>query len=54
MEKKVVFQAIPSAIFTYPPLATVGLTEEAAEAQGLRFRKLAATWPEGPNTGASA
>jgi len=31
------YGGIPSVVFTTPPLAVVGLTEEAAHAQGLRF-----------------
>ena len=31
------YAGIPSVVFTTPPLAFVGLTEEAARAQGLRF-----------------
>jgi glutathione reductase (NADPH) len=31
------YTGIPSVLFTTPPLARVGLTEEAARAQGLRF-----------------
>jgi glutathione reductase (NADPH) len=31
------YTGIPSVVFTTPPLARVGLTEEAARAQGLRF-----------------
>ena len=31
------YAGIPSVVFTTPPLARVGLTEEAAHAQGLRF-----------------
>jgi len=32
------YTGIPSVVFTTPPLARVGLSEEAARAQGLRFR----------------
>lgn len=32
------YRAIPSVVFTLPPLASVGLQEQAARAQGLRFR----------------
>jgi glutathione reductase (NADPH) len=32
------FLAVPSVVFTVPPLARVGLLEEAARAQGLKFR----------------
>ncbi len=32
------YAGIPSVVFTTPPLAIVGLTEEAAHAQGLRFQ----------------
>lgn len=31
------YRGIPSVVFTTPPLARVGLSEEAARAQGLRF-----------------
>ncbi len=31
------YRGIPSVVFTTPPLARVGLTEEAARAQGLHF-----------------
>lgn len=31
------YAGIPSVVFTTPPLARVGLSEEAAHAQGLRF-----------------
>ncbi len=33
------YACIPSVVFTVPPLATVGLGEQAARAQNLRFRK---------------
>lgn len=32
------YEGIASAVFTVPPLASVGLTEEAARAAGLKFR----------------
>jgi glutathione reductase (NADPH) len=32
------YMAIPSVVFTVPPLAAVGLSEQDARAQGLRFR----------------
>lgn len=32
------YRGIPSVAFTIPPLATVGLSEHAAQEQGLRFR----------------
>jgi glutathione reductase (NADPH) len=32
------YTGIPSVVFTTPPLARVGLIEEAARAQGLHFR----------------
>ncbi len=32
------YKGIPSVVFTIPPLASVGLQEEAAKKQGLRFR----------------
>lgn len=30
--------AVPSVVFTVPPLAAVGLSEQTARAQGLQFR----------------
>jgi len=33
------YRGIPTAVFTTPPLASVGLSEEAARKQGLRFKK---------------
>jgi glutathione reductase (NADPH) len=36
--RKANFLGIPSVVFTVPPLARVGLLEETARAQGLRFR----------------
>jgi glutathione reductase (NADPH) len=33
------YRAIPTVVFTIPPLAAVGLTEEAATQKGLSFRK---------------
>jgi len=32
------YLAVPSVVFTVPPLAAVGLSEQSARAQGLRFR----------------
>lgn len=32
------YQGVPSVVFTVPPLAAVGLQEEAARQQGLKFR----------------
>ncbi len=32
------YTGIPSVVFTIPPLSAVGLREDAARAQGLRFR----------------
>ena len=32
------YLAVPSVVFTVPPLATVGLSEQSARAQGLQFR----------------
>ncbi|MGH7230499.1 MAG: FAD-dependent oxidoreductase, partial [Nitrospiraceae bacterium] len=32
------YRAVPSVVFTVPPLATVGLSEQHAREQGLRFR----------------
>ena len=37
------YDGIASAVFSLPPLASVGLTEEAARAAGLRFRQ---TWQD--------
>jgi glutathione reductase (NADPH) len=37
------YDGIASAVFSLPPLASVGLTEEAARTAGLRFRK---TWQD--------
>jgi len=36
--RRVNYEAIASAVFTIPPLASVGLGEEAARAAGLKFR----------------
>jgi len=41
------YSGVPSVAFTIPPIATVGLTEAAARAKGLRFRvrgQLASDW----------
>ncbi|MBV5285928.1 dihydrolipoyl dehydrogenase family protein [Hydrogenophaga borbori] len=41
------YRGVPSVAFTVPPIAAVGLSEEKARAQGLKFRvqsKLASTW----------
>lgn len=35
---KAVYEAIPTVVFSVPPLASVGLGERAAEEKGLRFR----------------
>ncbi len=32
------YRGVPSVAFTVPPLASVGITEEQARAQGLKFR----------------
>ena len=32
------YKGIPSVVFTIPPLSSVGLQEEGARKQGLRFR----------------
>ncbi len=37
-QTKVEYGAIPSVAFTVPPLAAVGLSEKAAQEQGLKFR----------------
>jgi glutathione reductase (NADPH) len=39
-EKKPDRSIVPSAVFTYPPLATVGLRQSEAEEKGLEFRKV--------------
>jgi glutathione reductase (NADPH) len=36
--RKVGHVPVPSVVFTVPPLAAVGLSERAAQQQGLRFR----------------
>jgi mycothione reductase len=36
--RRVSYKAVPSAVFSNPQVATVGLTEQEAEKQGLRFR----------------
>jgi glutathione reductase (NADPH) len=36
--RKVEYPPIPSVVFTIPPLASVGLQEEAAKSQGLKFK----------------
>ena len=33
------YDAIPTVVFTVPPLASVGLSEDAAKKNGLHFRK---------------
>lgn len=45
---------IPSAVFTQPPIGSVGLTEEAAREKGLDFRvnsKTGLTWPSSKRIG---
>ena len=37
-QRKPDFTEVPSVVFTGPPLAMVGLTEEAAKAKGVKFR----------------
>jgi glutathione reductase (NADPH) len=37
--RKADYGGIPTVVFTTPPLASVGLNEEAARKQGLRFKK---------------
>ncbi len=36
--RKAIYGAVPSVVFTIPPLASVGLDERAARSKGLRFR----------------
>jgi mycothione reductase len=36
--RRVSYKAVPSAVFSNPQVATVGLTEQEAEKRGLRFR----------------
>ncbi|MFH1135302.1 MAG: NAD(P)/FAD-dependent oxidoreductase [Pseudomonadota bacterium] len=38
--KKVDHSSVPSVVFTYPPLARVGLLEEEAIKKGLKFKKI--------------
>lgn len=41
------YRAIPSVVFTVPPLAAVGLSEQRAREEGLRFRthhEATSTW----------
>jgi glutathione reductase (NADPH) len=40
------YRGVPSVAFTVPPIATVGLSEAAARAQGLRVRVKSANVPE--------
>lgn len=47
--EKAEFRVTPSCVFTYPPLAAVGLTEEQARNQGLEFKTIfkdTSTWTE--------
>lgn len=37
--RKLDYRGVPSVAFTVPPIATVGLSEEEARRQGLKFRK---------------
>lgn len=37
-QRKPDYRGVPSVVFTIPPLASVGLQEEAARKQGLKFR----------------
>src|SRR5439155_23832680 len=41
--RRVNYEGIASAVFSLPPLASAGLTEEAARARNLRFRT---TWQD--------
>lgn len=40
------YRGVPSVAFTVPPIASVGLSEEEAHRQGLRFRVNAASTPD--------
>lgn len=40
------YRGVPSVVFTVPPVASVGITEEQARQQGLRFRVNAASTPD--------
>lgn len=39
-EKKIAVKGIPSAVFTYPPLAALGMKEYDAEQSGLKYKKI--------------
>jgi glutathione reductase (NADPH) len=48
------YHGVPSVVFTQPPLAQVGMTEEEAEASGIRFRINRGTmsaWPSSRRIG---
>jgi glutathione reductase (NADPH) len=38
-QEKAEYDAIPTVVFTTPPLASVGISEETARRRGLRFRR---------------
>jgi len=40
------YRGVPSVVFTVPPVASVGVTEEQARQKGLRFRVNAASTPD--------
>ena len=44
------YENVPSAVFSQPPLATVGLTEEQAKDQGLSINVYAASFRAMKNT----
>ncbi|MGB2097875.1 MAG: glutathione-disulfide reductase, partial [Candidatus Puniceispirillales bacterium] len=49
-ERRMDYENVPSAVFSQPPLATVGLTEEQAKDQGLSINVYAASFRAMKNT----